>query len=100
MSLPQEEQANQNLAKYRKATHELEEAEERADISESTLNKVRTKSRYMVSNLACRPTVSDGNKQLDTNSNVNKRTNFHFFNGPSGASVKGGSEFDCASDLS
>jgi len=49
-SLPlQEEQANQNLAKYRKATHELEEAEERAEISESALNKVRTKTRYMVS---------------------------------------------------
>ena len=44
----QEEQANQNLVKYRKATHDLEEAEERAEISESALNKVRSKSRYMV----------------------------------------------------
>merc|ERR1712096_438435 len=36
-----EEQANQNLAKFRKVTHDLEEAEERADMSESALNKVR-----------------------------------------------------------
>nr|XP_039265787.1 LOW QUALITY PROTEIN: myosin-16-like [Styela clava] len=42
-----EEQANLNLAKYRKVTHDLEEAEERADISESALSKVRSKSRYM-----------------------------------------------------
>merc|ERR1712202_99627 len=40
-----EEQANQNLAKFRKVTHDLE-AEERADMSESALNKVRSKSRY------------------------------------------------------
>ena len=45
----QEEQANQNLAKFRKVTHDLEEAEERADMSESALNKVRSKSRYAVS---------------------------------------------------
>merc|ERR1712096_567815 len=42
-----EEQANQNLAKFRKVTHDLEEAEERADMSESALNKVRSKSRFM-----------------------------------------------------
>merc|ERR1712183_632317 len=41
-----EEQANANLAKFRKATHDLEEAEERAEMSESTLNKVRSKSRF------------------------------------------------------
>nr|XP_009857904.2 myosin-16 [Ciona intestinalis] len=46
-----EEQANQNLAKYRKVVHELEEAEERAEISESALNKVRSKSRYMTSSV-------------------------------------------------
>lgn len=54
----QEEQANMNLAKYRKVTHDLEEAEERADISESALSKVRSKSRFVVSlvsiqNLKC-----------------------------------------------
>ncbi|XP_054043575.1 myosin-7-like [Rissa tridactyla] len=42
-----EEQANANLAKFRKAQHELEEAEERADIAESQVNKLRAKSRDM-----------------------------------------------------
>lgn len=41
----QEEQANVNLAKYRKTVHELDDAEERADIAESALTKIRTKSR-------------------------------------------------------
>ncbi|XP_017587524.1 PREDICTED: myosin-6-like [Corvus brachyrhynchos] len=40
-----EEQANTNLAKFRKAQHELDEAEERADIAESQVNKLRAKSR-------------------------------------------------------
>lgn len=34
-----------NLAKYRKTVHELDDAEERADIAESALTKIRTKSR-------------------------------------------------------
>merc|ERR1712121_187536 len=46
MSEDAEEQANQNLAKFRKATHDLEEAEERAEMSESALNKIRTKTRF------------------------------------------------------
>ena len=41
----QEEQSNANLAKFRKLQHELEEAEERADIAESQVNKLRVKSR-------------------------------------------------------
>lgn len=41
----QEEQANANLAKYRKTVHELDDAEERADIAESALTKIRTKNR-------------------------------------------------------
>lgn len=41
----QEEQANTHLSKLRKAQHELEEAEERADIAESQVNKLRAKSR-------------------------------------------------------
>lgn len=41
----QEEQANANLSRCRKAQHELEEAEERADIAESQVNKLRAKSR-------------------------------------------------------
>ncbi|KAH0626165.1 hypothetical protein JD844_000980 [Phrynosoma platyrhinos] len=40
-----EEQANSNLAKFRKIQHELDEAEERADIAESQVNKLRAKSR-------------------------------------------------------
>ena len=34
-----------HLAKLRKVQHELEEAQERADIAESLVNKMRTKSR-------------------------------------------------------
>ena len=41
----QDEQANIYLAKLRKVQHELEEAQERADIAESQVNKMRTKSR-------------------------------------------------------
>uniref|UniRef100_A0A672ZW85 Myosin motor domain-containing protein n=1 Tax=Sphaeramia orbicularis TaxID=375764 RepID=A0A672ZW85_9TELE len=40
-----EEQANVHLSKCRKIQHELEEAEERADIAESQVNKLRAKSR-------------------------------------------------------
>ncbi|KAM3865582.1 myosin-7-like [Diretmus argenteus] len=40
-----EEQANSNLGKFRKQQHELDEAEERADIAESQVNKLRAKSR-------------------------------------------------------
>ena len=45
MILLQEEQASVHLAKLRKVQHELEEAQERADIAESQVNKLRTKSR-------------------------------------------------------
>ncbi|XP_066277748.1 myosin-16-like isoform X1 [Branchiostoma lanceolatum] len=38
-----EEMANVNLAKYRKTVHELEDASERAEISESALAKLRAK---------------------------------------------------------
>ena len=41
----QEEIAALNLAKFRKAQQELEEAEERADIAEQTVSKVRAKGR-------------------------------------------------------
>lgn len=40
-----EEIAALNLAKYRKAQQELEEAEERADVAENTLSKARAKQR-------------------------------------------------------
>ena len=41
----QEEQANSYLSKCRKVQHELEEAEERADIAETQVNKLRAKTR-------------------------------------------------------
>ena len=41
----QEELSNVSLSKFRKIQHELEEAEERADIAESQVNKLRVKSR-------------------------------------------------------
>lgn len=44
----QEEQTSIHLGKFRKVQHELEEAEERADIAESQLNKLRAKSRDVV----------------------------------------------------
>merc|ERR1711877_77591 len=40
-----EEQANSNLSKLRKLQHELDESEERADMAESALNKMRSKAR-------------------------------------------------------
>ena len=45
----QEEIAAINLAKYRKVQHELEEAEERADMAENTLAKLRAKNRSSLS---------------------------------------------------
>lgn len=43
--MPQEQQASTNLAKYRKAQHELDDAEERADMAETQANKLRARSR-------------------------------------------------------
>jgi len=39
-----EEAANSNMSKYRKIQHDLDEAEERADMSESALSKMRSKT--------------------------------------------------------
>ena len=44
-----EERLEKELAKYRKVQHELEEAEERADMAENTLAKLRAKNRSSVS---------------------------------------------------
>merc|ERR1712142_1252427 len=41
-----EQQANANLSKFRKAAHDLEEAEERAEMAEAAISKLRTKSRF------------------------------------------------------
>ncbi|XP_023687437.1 myosin-16-like [Paramormyrops kingsleyae] len=43
-----EEQANTSLSKYRKTVHELDDAEERADMAEMALNKLRTRNRASV----------------------------------------------------
>ncbi|XP_051985602.1 myosin heavy chain, fast skeletal muscle [Xyrauchen texanus] len=40
-----EEMANTHMSRYRKVQHELDEAQERADIAESQVNKLRVKSR-------------------------------------------------------
>ncbi|KAF3700456.1 Myosin-16 [Channa argus] len=40
-----EEQANSSLSKYRKTVHELDDAEERAEMAEMALNKIRTRNR-------------------------------------------------------
>ncbi|XP_020782992.2 myosin-16-like [Boleophthalmus pectinirostris] len=40
-----EEQANCSLSKYRKTVHELDDAEERAEMAEMALNKLRTRNR-------------------------------------------------------
>merc|ERR1712129_560669 len=40
----QGEQANSNMSKYLKLQHELDEAEERADMAESALSKMRSKT--------------------------------------------------------
>ena len=41
----QEEAANTNMSKYRKLQHELDEADERADLAEATIAKMRTQKR-------------------------------------------------------
>lgn len=45
----QEEIAAVNLAKYRKVQHELEEAESRADEAETSMARLRSKSRTSMS---------------------------------------------------
>ncbi|KAJ8036908.1 Myosin heavy chain, striated muscle [Holothuria leucospilota] len=44
-----EEQANANLAKFKRCQTDLEDAEERVEIAESALNKLRTKNRSSIS---------------------------------------------------
>ena len=56
----QDEQANAHLTKFRKAQHELEEAEERADIAESQVNKLRAKTRDFTSSRVGGPAALGG----------------------------------------
>lgn len=60
--IQQDEQANTHLSKYRKVQHEMEEAEERADIAESQVNKLRAKSREIVK---VKKYLSERNKVCD-----------------------------------
>lgn len=55
---PQEEIAALNLAKFRKAQQELEEAEERADLAEQAISKFRAKGRSGSAARALSPVVS------------------------------------------
>ncbi len=41
----QEEQVNCNMSRFKKIQNELDEAEERADIAESQVNKLRVRTR-------------------------------------------------------
>uniref|UniRef100_A0A8D0FIC2 Myosin heavy chain 2 n=1 Tax=Strix occidentalis caurina TaxID=311401 RepID=A0A8D0FIC2_STROC len=54
-----EEQANTNLSRCRKTQHELEEAEERADIAECQVNKLRAKSRDIGGQVSWRAAKSE-----------------------------------------
>merc|ERR1739848_746686 len=55
-----EEIAAINLAKYRKVQHELEDAEERADMAENTLQKLRAKNRSSASSTKTSTVVGGG----------------------------------------
>ena len=65
--LSQEEQSNSNLGKFRKLQHELDEAEERADIAESQVNKLRTKSRDAGSKVSLSRTDSSSENNYTDN---------------------------------
>lgn len=41
-----------NAVRFRKVQHELDEAEERADIAETTVNKLRIRTREQTSKVA------------------------------------------------
>ena len=58
ISASQEEVAALNLAKYRKVQTELEDAEERADSAENSVQKLRAKNRSSVSQSSQSRTVS------------------------------------------
>jgi len=76
----QEEQANTHLGKFRKLQHELDEAEERADIAESQVNKLRAKSRDVGSKVSrCGDDVDDDNNNKN-NKNKNSQGSHTFSN--------------------
>ena len=48
----QEEQVSGTAVRYRKVQHELDDAEERADIAETTVNKLRIRTREQTTTVA------------------------------------------------
>uniref|UniRef100_A0A668RWY6 Uncharacterized protein n=1 Tax=Oreochromis aureus TaxID=47969 RepID=A0A668RWY6_OREAU len=52
-----EDQANTNMSKYKKLQHELDDAEERADMAESQVNKLRTRTRDQGTKVGKQPTM-------------------------------------------
>lgn len=69
----QEEQANINLSRCRKAQHELEEAKERADIAEGQVNKLRAKSRDMEGQVSLEAAERDVPMQVVSQRSLPKR---------------------------
>ncbi|CAG2223441.1 MYH6_7 [Mytilus edulis] len=65
-----EEIAAINLAKYRKVQAELEDAEERAESSEASLTKLRTKNRSSMSSTRTIKSVSVSNMSSTVSSNI------------------------------
>lgn len=47
----QEEQVSCSTVRFRKVQHDLDEAEERAEIAETTVNKLRIRTRQTTSNV-------------------------------------------------
>ena len=52
LSVHQEEQVSCSAVRFRKVQHELDDAEERADIAETTVNKLRIRTREQTSKVA------------------------------------------------
>lgn len=57
ISFLQEDQANTNLSKFRKLQHELDDAEERADMAETQVNKLRVRTRDQGGKVGTQPTI-------------------------------------------
>lgn len=60
--------ANLNLQKYRQLQHQLDDAEERADVAENSLSKMRAKSRSAAS------VAPNGNLQSSQSSAILRST--------------------------
>lgn len=70
-----------HMARFRKAQHELEEAEERADVAESLANKMRAKSREIGTKVPSLNMIKHVNKhwpESDIKSSINTHLLFVF----------------------